>query len=66
MTTSNLDFELKVLGLILKDPSHVNSREALDSLSENDFTSNDHAAIFKTKTWAIDYFDDNKRYLPKK
>jgi len=25
-----------------------------------------HSAIFKTKTWVIDYFADNKRYLPKK
>ena len=25
-----------------------------------------HSAVFKTKTWAIDYFTDNKRYLPKK
>lgn len=25
-----------------------------------------HSAVFKTKTWAIDYFADNKRYLPKK
>lgn len=24
-----------------------------------------HSAIFKTKTWAIDFFADNKRYLPK-
>jgi len=24
-----------------------------------------HSAVFKTKTWAIDYFADNKRYLPK-
>jgi quercetin dioxygenase-like cupin family protein len=24
-----------------------------------------HSAVFKTKTWAIDFFDDNKRYLPK-
>lgn len=24
-----------------------------------------HSAIFKQKTYAIDYFDDNKRYLPK-
>ena len=25
-----------------------------------------HGAVFKQKTWAIDYFADNKRYLPKK
>ena len=25
-----------------------------------------HSAAFKTKTWAIDYFADNMRYLPKK
>ena len=25
-----------------------------------------HSAVFETKTWAIDYFADNKRYLPKK
>lgn len=25
-----------------------------------------HSAVFKTKTWVIDYFADNKRYLPKK
>lgn len=24
-----------------------------------------HSAVFKTKTWAIDFFADNKRYLPK-
>ena len=24
-----------------------------------------HSAVFETKTWAIDYFADNKRYLPK-
>jgi quercetin dioxygenase-like cupin family protein len=25
----------------------------------------EHSAVFKTKTWAIDFFADNKRYLPK-
>ena len=25
----------------------------------------EHSAVFKTKTWVIDFFADNKRYLPK-
>ena len=25
-----------------------------------------HSAVFHKKTWAIDFFADNKRYLPKK
>lgn len=25
-----------------------------------------HSAVFKKKTWAIDFFADNTRYLPKK
>ncbi len=24
-----------------------------------------HSAVFRQKTWAIDFFADNKRYLPK-
>ena len=48
MTTSNIEFELQLLGLLLKDPKHINSREALDTLNKFDFCRNDHAAIFQT------------------
>jgi len=53
MTISNNEFEQQVLGLLIKDPTHTNSRETLDSLSENDFYNFAHNMIFKTiKTMA--------------
>lgn len=48
MQTSNNEFEQQVLGLLIKDPTHSNSRETLDSLCESDFNNYAHRAIFKT------------------
>lgn len=44
----NLEMEQQVLGLLIKDSSHINSREAIDSLDTTDFYSNSHGFIFKT------------------
>ena len=46
MTTSNKEYELNLIGDLLKDAEHSNSREALDSLSDNDFSEPVHQAIF--------------------
>lgn len=46
MTTSNKEYELGLLGDLLKDAEHSTSREALDSLSDNDFSEPVHQAIF--------------------
>ena len=44
----NLEVEQQVLGLLIKDPTHSNSRETLDSLDANDFYTRSHRGIFKT------------------
>ena len=44
----NLEVEQQVLGLLIKDPTHSNSRETLDSLDVNDFYTRSHRGIFKT------------------
>ena len=44
----NFEFEQQIIGLLIKDPTHTNSRETLDSLSENDFFKFAHRNIFKT------------------
>lgn len=48
ITTANLEFERQVLGGLIKDASHDKCREALDALSELDFTNFAHSEIFKT------------------
>jgi replicative DNA helicase len=55
MQTNNREFEQQVLGLLLKEPTHRNSRETFDSLSPDDFTNEAHRMIFKTlKTMSED------------
>tara|TARA_R110000764_G_scaffold10764_11_gene32867 strand:- start:1497 stop:2882 length:1386 start_codon:yes stop_codon:yes gene_type:complete len=44
----NSDVEQQVLGLLIKDPTHSNSRETLDSLDANDFYERNNRDIFKT------------------
>lgn len=44
----NMEVEQQVLGLLIKDPTHSNSRETLDSLNATDFYMRSHHAIFKT------------------
>lgn len=44
----NLEVEQQVLGLLIKDPTHSNSRETLDSLDFTDFFTRSHQGIFKT------------------
>ena len=44
----NLEVEQQILGLLIKDPTHSNSRGTLDSLDANDFYSRSHRGIFKT------------------
>ena len=44
----NLEVEQQVLGLLIKDPTHSNSRETLDSLDFKDFYTRSHQGIFKT------------------
>ena len=44
----NLEVEQQVLGLLIKDPTHRNSRETLDSLNVTDFYTRSHQGIFKT------------------
>lgn len=44
----NLEVEQQVLGLLIKDPTHSNSRETLDSLDSRDFFTRSHQGIFKT------------------
>ena len=48
MQINSHEFEQQVLGLLIKDPTHSNSREALDSLGANDFSNFSHRTIFKT------------------
>jgi replicative DNA helicase len=42
----NLEVEQQILGALIKDPTHTNSRETLDSLDFNDFYSRTHRLIF--------------------
>ena len=42
----NMEVEQQVLGLLIKDPTHSNSRETLDSLDANDFYARHHRSIF--------------------
>jgi replicative DNA helicase len=44
----NSEVEQQVLGLLIKDPTHGNSRETMDSLDANDFYNRHHRDIFKT------------------
>ncbi len=44
----NLEIEQQVLGLLIMDSTHGNSREAIDSLDATDFYSKTHGFIFKT------------------
>tara|TARA_R110000850_G_scaffold203875_1_gene330202 strand:+ start:627 stop:2003 length:1377 start_codon:yes stop_codon:yes gene_type:complete len=63
MTTNepiyNLEVEQQVLGLLIKDPTHSNSRETLDSLDVNDFWTRSHRGIFKT----IKSMSENKKEI---
>ena len=43
----NLEVEQQVLGLLIKDPTHSNSRETLDSLDVKDFYTRSHQGIYK-------------------
>ena len=42
----NIEVEQQILGALIKDPTHSNCREALDSLSDDDFYSMSHRLIF--------------------
>jgi len=44
----NLEIEQQILGCLIKDPTNTNCREALDSLSTDDFYTQAHRYIFKT------------------
>ena len=43
---NNLEVEQQILGALIKDPTHSNSRETLDSMSVDDFYSMSHRMIF--------------------
>lgn len=55
----NLEVEQQVLGLLIKDSTHSNSRETLDSLDVNDFYSTAHRHIYKT----IKYMSESKKEI---
>jgi len=55
----NIEVEQQILGLLIKDPTHSNSREVLDSLDENDFWTRSHRGIFK----AIKSMSENKKEI---
>jgi len=55
----NLEVEQQILGLLIKDPTHSNSRETLDSLDANDFWTRSHRGIFKT----IKSMSENKKEI---
>lgn len=55
----NLEVEQQVLGLLIKDPTHSNSRETLDSLGFDDFFTRSHQGIFKT----IKFMAENKKEI---
>ena len=44
----NTDVEQQILGALIKDPTHTNCRETLDSLSDDDFYHRTHRLIFRT------------------
>jgi replicative DNA helicase len=54
-----MEVEQQVLGLLIKDPTHSNSRETLDSLDANDFYARHHRSIFKT----IKLMAENKKEI---
>tara|TARA_R110002110_G_scaffold412667_1_gene638897 strand:- start:473 stop:1846 length:1374 start_codon:yes stop_codon:yes gene_type:complete len=60
MTTNepakNISVEQQILGALLKDSTHTNCRETLDSLTDDDFFSRAHRLIFR----AIKVMTENK------
>ena len=46
--SNNIDVEKQILGALLKDPTHSNCRETLDSLGDDDFYSRVHRLIYRT------------------
>lgn len=44
----NTDVEQQILGALIKDSTHTNCRETLDSLSDDDFYHRTHRLIFRT------------------
>ena len=60
MTTNeipqNIEIEQQIIGALLKDSSHTNSRETLDSLGDDDFYSRSHRIVFR----AIKIMSENK------
>lgn len=42
----NVEVEQQIIGAIIKDPTHSNSRETIDSLSDDDFYSMPHRLLF--------------------
>jgi replicative DNA helicase len=52
MTTNepahNTEVEQQIIGALLKDSTHTNCRETLDSLSDDDFYSMSHRIVFRT------------------
>lgn len=44
---NNLEVEQQILGALIKDCNHSNSRETLDSISDEDFYSRSHRLIFR-------------------
>lgn len=46
--SNNIDVEKQILGALIKDPTHSNCRETLDSLSDDDFYSRVHRLIYRT------------------
>ena len=43
----NIEVEQQILGALIKDPTHGNCRETLDTLSDDDFYSRAHRIIFR-------------------
>lgn len=44
----NIEIEQQIIGALLKDSTHTNCRETLDSLNDSDFYSRAHRIIFRT------------------
>jgi replicative DNA helicase len=44
----NIELEQQIIGLLIKDPTHSNSRELMDSLSVSDFYNRSHRFIYET------------------
>ena len=42
----NTEVEQQIIGALIKDATHSNSRETIDSLSDDDFYSMSHRLIF--------------------